>query len=139
MGQVWLIHPQLVRFEDSVNRCLSDRAFVHRFYQRFLASDPEVQAKFEGVDLDRQGRMLADSLRLVLGAARGTEAGRAHLEHIAERHSARGLGIEPHLYQRWLDALVSVAAETDPEWDESLGDVWRAALQPCIDAMIRHA
>jgi len=83
--------------------------------------------------------MLADSLRLVLGAARGTEAGRAHLEHIAERHSARGLGIGPALYQRWLDALISVAAQTDPRWQGDFDDLWRAALQPCIDQMIRHA
>jgi len=138
MGQVWLIHSQLSRFEDSVNRCLSEPTFVRRFYDHFLHSDPEVLEKFEGVDLERQGIMLADSLRLVIGAAKGTEAGRKHLEHIAERHSARGLGIGARLYQLWLDSLIATAAGTDPEWEEGLTDTWQAALQPCIDAMTRH-
>lgn len=139
MGEVWLNYPQLVRFEGSIDRCLADDAFVSKFYDAFLASDPAVREKFEGVDLDRQQKMLADSLRLVLGAAQGTEAGRAHLEHIAERHSARGLGIGAALYQRWLDSLIEVASKTDPEWEEDFADLWRAGLQPCIDHMIRHA
>ncbi len=139
MGEVWLNHPQLVRFEHSVDRCLADATFVARFYETFLASDPAVREKFEGVDLDRQQKMLADSLRLVLGAAQGTEAGRAHLEHIAERHSARGLGIGPALYERWLDSLIAVASQTDPQWADDHGDLWRAGLEPCIEHMTRHA
>lgn len=139
MGEVWLIHSQLVRFEDSVNRCLQSPGFVHGFYERFIASSPEVAEKFEGVDLERQAQMLADSLRLVLGAAKGLEQGRKHLEEIAKRHSSRGLGIGAHLYELWLDSLVQTASELDPEWEDDLGDVWRAALQPCIDHMTRHA
>ena len=139
MGEVWLNLPQLIRFEGSINRCLASEGFLESFYQRFLASDPEVRAKFEGVDLSRQYTMLEKSLRLVVEAARGTEAGRVHLEHIAERHSSRGLDISAALYQRWLDALIEAAAETDTEWEDDFGDLWRAGLQPCIDHMTRHA
>lgn len=137
MGQLWLIHSELKRFEDSMHRCLADETFLHRFYERFIGSSDEVASKFENTDLARQSQMLEDSLRLVLQAAEGVEAGRDHLAHIAEMHSRRRLGIGPHLYQLWLDAVVKVASETDPEWEESLEDVWRAALQPCIDRMIR--
>jgi len=139
MGEVWLIHSQLVRFENSVHRCMDEPTFLHRFYERFVGASPEVAAKFEGVDLDRQAKMLGDSLRLVLGAAQGLEEGRKHLEEIAKRHSSRGLGIGAHLYEVWLDALIEVAGETDPQWEDDLADVWRAALQPCIDHMTRFA
>lgn len=137
MGQIWLIHSELQKFENSMNRCLADPTFMGRFYQHFIASSPEVAKKFEGTDLKRQAQMLDMSLRLVLKAANGVEAGRDHLAHIAETHSSRGLGISADLYQFWLDSVVVVASETDPEWEESLDDTWRAALQPCIDRMIR--
>lgn len=139
MGQLWLIHSELQRFEASMHRCLEDESFLRRFYERFLGSSPEVAEKFASTDLDRQARMLEESLRLVLSAALGTETGREHLEHIAEMHSRRKLGIGPHLYQHWLDAVVQVASETDPDWEPGLEDTWRAALQPCIDHMIRRA
>ncbi|MCA9604630.1 MAG: globin [Myxococcales bacterium] len=139
MGQIWLIHSELQRFEDSMHRCLEHPTFLRRFYDRFIGSSPEVAEKFANTNLDRQAQMLEDSLRLVLKAAVGVEAGRDHLAQIAELHSRRSLGIGAHLYQFWLDSLVSVASETDAEWDESLDDVWRAALQPCIDRMIRVA
>lgn len=137
MGQIWLIHSELQRFENSMHRCLENDSFLRRFYERFIGSSEEVAEKFANSDLERQAKMLRDSLKLVLQAALGVEAGRDHLAHIAELHSRRKLGIGAHLYQYWLDSLVTVASETDPEWDETLDDVWRAALQPCIDRMIR--
>lgn len=139
MGQVWIIHSELQRFEDSMKRCLDEPSFLGRFYERFIGSSPEVAAKFVNTNLARQSNMLEQSLKLVLQAANGLEAGRDHLAVIAEQHSRRGLGIGPELYQYWLDALVHVASETDPEWEESLDGTWRAALQPCIDRMVRVA
>ncbi|MFK7984661.1 MAG: globin [Sandaracinaceae bacterium] len=136
MGQVWLIHSALERFEASMNRCLADPAFLERFYERFMGSSPEVAAKFTHTNLPRQIKMLGDSLRLVLKAAGGLEEGREHLTRIAESHSARGLGIDAELYILWLQSLVSTAEETDPEWNPALDQTWRAALRPCIDAMI---
>lgn len=137
MGQIWLVYADLERFEGSMHRCLESPDFLRRFYERFIGASEEVAEKFANTDLDRQAQMLQDSLRLVLQAAVGVEAGRDHLAHIAELHSRRKLGIGPHLYQFWLDSLVAVAGDTDPDWDETLDDIWRAALQPCIDRMIR--
>ena len=139
MGQLWLAYAELERFEGSMNRCVGNPNFIERFYRTFLDSSPEVARRFEHTNFERQHTMLEDSLRLVLSAARGLEAGRAHLAHIAERHSSRGLNITPELYQLWLDSLVQVAAGIDPKWDSSLDDIWRAALQPCIDRMTRVA
>lgn len=139
MGQIWINLSELKRFDASMHRCLADDAFMAKFYDRFLYSSPEVRAKFEGTDITRQSKMLDQSLRLVLKAAGGLEEGRKHLGEIAERHSRRGLGIGPELYQYWLDSLVQVASEVDPEWEESLEATWRAALQPCIDKMISKA
>ncbi len=139
MGQVWLIHSALERFEASMNRCLADEGFLERFYETFMASSPEVAAKFKHTNFPRQVKMLEDSLRLVLKAASGLEEGREHLAKIAESHSQRGLNISPELYILWLQALVETAEKTDPEWTEALDQTWRAALRPCIDAMIAAA
>ena len=137
MGQVWLIHSELSRFDESMHRCLADPSFLNRFYEHFIGESPEVAAKFKDTDLVRQTKMLEQSMKLVLKAANGLEEGREHLAKIAESHSERGFNIGAHLYQAWLKALVKVASETDPEWEESLSDTWYAALQPCIDRMVR--
>lgn len=136
VGQLWLIHSALERFEASMDRCLADPRFLERFYETFMASSPAVAAKFSNTNLPRQIKMLEDSLRLVLKAAGGLEEGRAHLAQIAESHSRRGLGIEEELYVLWLGSLVKAAEQSDPEWSPALDATWRAALEPCIDAMI---
>ena len=50
MGQTWLIHSELQRFEGSMLRCLADETFIDAFYERFMSSSPAVQKKFEGTD-----------------------------------------------------------------------------------------
>ena len=123
------------RFFQSLQRCTSDPTFLQRFYARFLLSSDEVAAKFARVDIPRQSRILRTSLYLMCRAAAGFEDGLSHLREIATSHSRAKLDIGPHLYNIWLDCLVIVASETDPEFDDAVAQSWRATLQPCIAVM----
>ncbi|MEZ4337307.1 MAG: globin [Sandaracinaceae bacterium] len=103
---------ELDRFTRSLERCLADPSFTSHFYARFLLSSEDIARRFDGIDLKRQATVLKSSLYLVMRAAHGLEDGLDHLARIAESHSANHLGVEPHHYRLWLDALLAVMRET---------------------------
>jgi hemoglobin-like flavoprotein len=127
---------ELVRrrvFLESLERCGRD-AFVDRFYERFLASSPEVRAKFATTDFGRQRAMLLRSLELIAAAADGDPDGVEELRVRAETHSRSRLDIAPHLYDLWLEAAIASAVEADPRWTPEVETAWRSIL----GAAIRH-
>lgn len=127
---------ELVRrrvFLESLARC-GNGAFVDRFYDRFLASSPEVRAKFASTDFARQRLMLLRSLELVAAAADGDADGVEELRARAETHSRSQLNIEPHLYDLWLESAIQSASAADPLWTAEVETAWRSIL----GAAVRH-
>jgi hemoglobin-like flavoprotein len=122
-------------FRASLKRCLADTDFLRDFYERFMASSPEVRAKFEGTDFPRQTRVLADSLYLMSVASESKADAIAwkELDRLAEGHSRSGLDIRPDLYGNWLDCLVKAASKHDPEFSTAIEEAWRSALAPGIE------
>lgn len=130
----------LASFQESLERCLADQTFTHRFYARFVLSSDDVADRFAKVDLKRQASVLRSSLYLILRAAMGRDEGIEHLEEVARTHSRKGHDIPPHLYAHWVDCLIAAARETDPHFTEQHEQHWRACLAPCIAVLTdRHA
>lgn len=126
----------LTRFENSLHRCLAQPSFLERFYQRFLASDPEVAEKFARTDFGKQTRVMRASLYLVLRAAAGHDDGLSHLGEVKRTHGDRALMIPERLYRIWLDTLIAVAEEVDGDFDADTRQAWRDTLEPCIAVLI---
>jgi truncated hemoglobin YjbI len=124
-------------FQDSLERCLADATFTQRFYARFVRSSDEVADRFKHVDLKRQANVLRSSLYLVLRGAMGHSDGLDHLDDVARTHGKKGLDIPRHLYMHWLDCLLAAARETDPAFGAEHESHWRAALEPCIERLLR--
>ena len=134
------LNPEDVQcFQESLDRCTADPSFFHRFYARFMLSDPEIASRFQGVDMRRQASVLRSSLYLVLRAASGLEDGLAHLADVSRTHAKNGHDIGPHLYEHWLNALLAVVSETDPHYEEGVGQAWESTLRSCINVMIARA
>lgn len=127
-----MANPLAAAFYDSLDRCLHAPGFLKRFYEIFLASSPEVQQKFQHVDMTRQRQVLHQSLQLTLMAAYGTPESTRGLQSLAETHSRQARDIPPHLYDLWVDALVQAASEHDPQFTPELGPLWRDMLGPTI-------
>lgn len=124
-------------FLDSLARC--DRHdLLERFYERFLASSPEVRQRFRNTDLTRQRRMLRRSLELMASATSGDPAGLRELSERAETHSRARLNIRPELYELWLDALIETARQSDPEWSPAIEQAWRSILGLAVRHMTRR-
>ena len=123
-------------FNDSLKHCVAHPAFFKRFHERFLSSSDEVRKKFKNTDCDRQIRVLKASFYYVLLASRGDRAARAQLAPVAERHSRKGLNIQPRLYGLWLDCLVEVVKECDPGFSTEVEYAWRKTMGWGIKSMM---
>ncbi|MGB0953433.1 MAG: globin [Planctomycetota bacterium] len=128
--------PQAQCFHDSYARCRAQPHFLPRFYERFLGKGERIASRFEGVDMERQQRMLRASLELViLAATSGIDPG-YFLAQMARRHARNQYNIPPALYADWLGALLETAAECDPSFDEEAHQVWVDVMSIGIRYMI---
>ena len=129
-------------YVDTFERSLSRIAFQHdaffdRFYDILIGSNADVAAKFEGVDMERQKRVLRDSLR-ELAVFFASHTITPDMEKLARIHSRAHLDIAPRLYDIWMDSLVKAAHETDSEFDDRAELAWRLVLSPGIEFMKFH-
>ena len=127
-------------FLASLKRCLAAPGFLAGFYDRFLTSSDDVREKFRGVDMQRQARVLEDSLYVVAVAVQGEEGSlaRGDLPRIAERHSRRDLDVHPELYDLWVRCLVEAARDHDPQWSDDVATSWRETLAFGVEYMRRR-
>lgn len=118
---------------QSYGRCCKSNGFFDDFYSAFLASSPEVAAKFEDTDMPAQKHLLrAGILNLVL-YARGLPPSK--LKALAESHSREKLDIQPHLYNYWLDALLHTIRKDDTETGPAGLEAWRRVLGKGIEVI----
>lgn len=124
------------RFTDSLARCSLDEGFVPAFYERFMASSPEVSKRFRYTEFEKQNRMLLNSLELAAHAIDGEPEALSELKKRSQTHDRHHLNIEPELYDLWLDSLVLAAQEFDNSWDDDVEEGWRTVLGFVIHRMI---
>jgi len=125
-------------FLRSLDRCDRSGHFTDRFYDRFLASSPEIRERFRFTDFTRQRRMLRRSLELVAKATAGDPEGLSELSERAATHSRAQLNIAPHLYEVWTEALIATAVEADPDWTLEIESAWRFILGVAVGHMTRR-
>jgi hypothetical protein len=67
--------------------------------------------------------------------AGGADTGPTLLSKMAERHSRRGLNIEPRFYAPFIESLIASVAECDPEYSPAVERAWREAIAPGVAYM----
>ena len=116
---------------QSYGRCCASAAFFDDFYRTFLASSSEVRAKFEQTDMPAQKLLLRQGILNLVLYARGLPP--TKLQALAASHSRDKLNIEPHLYDFWLDALLTSIGTHDSAYDKQIDDAWRGVLGKGIE------
>lgn len=126
-------------FEASLKRCEERADFLDAFYERFLASSPEVAEKFAHTDFARQKETLRTSFRHLLLVARDPKQGPdPYLEDVALRHGAGQLEIGARLYDLWLDCLLETVRASDPEWLPQVEAAWEEVMMVGIHYLCAH-
>jgi hemoglobin-like flavoprotein len=114
----------------SYARCQRSPEFFRRFYERFLASTPEIPGYFTDTKFDKQERLLEHGVMLLLIYAKRENP--SLLTRITERHGPKGLGIPARLYPKFTSSFLATVQQFDPGCDTATLDAWETALKPGI-------
>ncbi len=119
--------------QASYGRCLRTNGFIERFYEIFLATDPEIAAMFEKTDFLRQRLALRRGISIAISHADGMAMVGRNIEDMAKVHSRAGRSpVRPELYVHWVDSLIQAISERDPEASPELLARWREAMRVTI-------
>lgn len=113
---------------QSFGRATLSGALLSRFYDIFLAADPEIAKYFANTDMTTQQQMLRQSLSYCLMRAEGSDFARLAVDRVRDSHSQARLNIPPRLYKVWKTALLAALAECDPKFDDRLAADWEEIL-----------
>lgn len=117
----------------SYGRVVARPGFFDRFYALFLKSSPQITKLFAKTDIAKQGEMLERSMSMALLFPQRNPIAKQVVDRIRVSHSRANLNVDPALYRFWLDSLVQVVAETDPEFTPMLEQQWRRVLAVTLD------
>ena len=124
---------------QSYGRCLRDKNFIDRFYAVFLASHPSIRAMFRLTDFVQQRVALLHGINVAILHAADHPLSRRATERIADVHGRQGRApVEPALYRYWIDSLLQVIGETDPQATPELLARWRYAMEAVCATFARR-
>jgi hemoglobin-like flavoprotein len=126
-------------FHDSYLRCVvSDQdGFFERFYQLFMAADPEISKMFARTDMDRQISLLQESLLHMIDFS-NSKVANERMQRIATYHGSSELDIPVHMFDLWMDRLIATVRERDTRCNSQIETAWRVFLAPGIAFMKSH-
>lgn len=117
-------------FNDSLERCKNDSAFLDRFFEIFISKSEDIRLTFEGVDMESQKKMLSLILPVMMAAHHDNHA----LDYFTEKHFK--MGISSHMYPLWLESMIEAVKISDKRFDEQIEKSWRHLLTPGIEYMM---
>jgi hemoglobin-like flavoprotein len=126
-------------FNDSYERVRhcpgrSSSEFFTTFYNLLVATSDEAASKFRNTDMAAQVRALQSSVAFLLNFFI-TNRQDENLIRIAERHSKRGMDVDPELYSVWLECLIETVRQFDPKFNDDLERAWRVVFSKGIEFM----
>ena len=119
---------------QSYGRCLRDRDFIGRFYEVFLASNPDVPPMFAHTDFSKQRMALRRGITMAIFHAGGSSVVDRGIREMGAVHARDGrCPVPPSLYRDWVASLLQVVRETDPEADDALMARWEEAMGVVVE------
>ncbi|ALP54375.1 hypothetical protein Tel_15150 [Candidatus Tenderia electrophaga] len=118
--------------KQSYGRSLGNHDLMNEFYDRLMASHADIARMFSGIDMRKQQAVLKQSLSMAILYPRDNLIATHAMERVRKSHARDRLNIRPELYKYWLDTLMGVVAESDPEFTPELEQQWRAVLSHTI-------
>lgn len=119
----------------SYGRAVLAPKFFDDFYDRFLASSPEIKLMFAKTDLTKQKKLVREGVSFLVMFAAGAHTGKTKIEALAKSHDRKHLNVRPDMYRLWIDSLMFVVAKYDPKYEPALEGKWRRVLEKGISAM----
>ncbi len=115
--------------KTSYDRCCAAEHFFEDFYRNFFARCPRAKPMFAHTDFERQNNLLRHAFGLLLIFPNQPEREPTILARVAERHSRRELGVDPSMYQPFIDALIDTVRDCDPQFTAAVESAWRRTVE----------
>jgi len=115
--------------KGSFKRATSDYyQFYITFHELFINRNDEIKELFQRVDLERQQRMILQSINLFIESTDDLDALFASdsFKDIIEKH--KHMGINQDLVATWKDCLIETIAQFDCEFNNELQVIWSNSL-----------
>ncbi len=127
------------QLQQSYGRCLREKNFIARFYEIFMATDPEIEAMFAKTDFNTQRMALRRGISSAIEHANGSRLAERTVLQMAQIHSRTGrVPVRPSLYHHWVESLVQAVSEIDPQADAALLELWREGMNKVIQTFTSH-
>ncbi len=127
-------YERVAAWQESAVASEKSNVFFFRFYEIFTTKSPEIAAAFRNTDMNRQVRMLRQSIVYLVNFY-ATKNANDFLQRIARRHARGDLNIAPALYDLWLQALLEAVSEHDTDFSVETAEAWSQVLAPGIEFM----
>lgn len=121
---------------QSYGRCCRAEDFFDTFYRFFLASSPDVRAKFANTNMQAQKLLLRQGIMNIVLYARGMPD--TKLKALGCSHSRKAMNIRPELYAFWTDALLKTIREHDAEADSTTLNAWTEIINQGIAVILKE-
>ena len=119
----------------SYDRCCAAEHFFDDFYRNLFIRCPHAKALFTHTDFERQNNLLRHAFGLLLIFPNQPEREPTILARVAERHSRRELGVDPSMYQPFLDALIDTVRDCDSQFTPAVESAWRRTVEKGVAYM----
>jgi hemoglobin-like flavoprotein len=121
--------------KGSYDRCCKAAEFIPAFYRNFFAACPEAKPRFAKTNFETQAKLLQHAIGLLLVFPTQPRDEPPLLARVAERHSRRGLDINPAFYDPFIEALITTVKQYDGEWTPAIEVAWRETVAPGVQYM----
>jgi len=121
-------------FERVKKKNKNGQSFFAAFYTNFINASPKVAEQFSATALDHQAKMMEKSF-YSLFVFYATQNANDYLEKIAFQHSGHDLGVQPELFDLWLENLIKTVEDFDVDCTDEVILSWRVVLSPGITYM----
>lgn len=114
--------------KQSYGRALGNPRLMADFYDTLMASHPGIAKMFANTDLQKQQLILKQSLSMAILFPQDNLIAKHAMEKVRKTHAHDQLNIRPELYDYWLNSLLSVVKNSDPDFSPELEGQWRMIL-----------
>ena len=108
--------------------------FFDSFYKKLIDKDPNIAELFASTDMDKQAKMLMQSITYVTAFSATLEP-TEELNFISRLHGKDKLDLPAAYYDTWMDSLMETVRERDPKYDDQVYRAWRTVMAPGIEYM----
>jgi hemoglobin-like flavoprotein len=134
-GEKALDQATMAAAKASYDRCCAAQHFFEDFYRNFFSRCPQAKAMFAHTDFARQNKLLQHAFGLLLIFPNQSDGEPTILTRVAERHSRRELGVDPSMYQPFIEALIDTVRACDPRFTPAVESAWRQTVHKGVAYM----